>query len=45
MAVKKISDYKSKVTEVKQNSRKDISSLQTKLAKVTDCIDLHCMLL
>ena len=40
-AVKKISDYKSKVTEVKQNSRKDITALQTKLAKVTDFIDLH----
>ena len=33
-AVKKIADYKSKVTEVKQSGRKDITALQARLAKV-----------
>ena len=33
-AMKKVAEYKSKVAEVKQNGRKDISALQAKLAKV-----------
>ena len=32
--MKKVSEYKSKVADVKQSGRKDISALQAKLAKV-----------
>ena len=32
--MRKISDYKSRITNAKQSSRKDITALQTKLAKV-----------
>ena len=33
-ALKKVTEYKSKLAEMKQSGRKDISALQTKLAKV-----------
>ena len=34
MASRKPSDYKSRITDAKQSSRKDITALQAKLAKV-----------